>query len=72
MLRFLLNNLHTLVGTFFLVDNAVENYLALNELKSRVETDDDTHLFEIIAVPSNIFGKQVISEIVKQSWKNIH
>ena len=67
MLRFLLNNLHTLVGTFLLVDNAVENYLALNELKSRVETDDDTHLFEIIAVPSNIFGKQVISKIVKQS-----
>ena len=55
-----------------LVDLAVENYLALNELKNRVETDDDTHLFEIIAVPSNIFGKEVISKILNQSVKNIH
>ena len=67
MLPFPLNNLHILVGTFLLVDYTVENYLALNELKNRVETDDDTHLFEIIAVPSSIFGKQVISKIVKQS-----
>ena len=36
-----------------------QNYHELNQLIQRVETDDDTHLFQVLAVPSNIFGRQV-------------